>query len=364
MSLTSRGRGVAAIAVVGFLLALLFGARSLNAVVVPAVVLLGAAYVQVTRLPDLAIVRTPPADAHVGEVRTAEIAFTDRDGEELRRPFIGTVTEYVGDGLRIVPAEDESEDVSEYTVRENPDGTTEARFQTAVGKEPLSYQVRYVQRGERELGPATVTATDVFGLMETSIHLRKTGSVLVYPQVHFLRSWSRESLRRLREYGRSEQREQFEELREYHPGDPLRDIHWRTTAKRDELVVKEFAAEAEAEAVTVAAAANVAGADWMAEATASVVLTLVDEGIPVDVELPRGEVSVGPERGGELALLRTLATAKAGRLPDPEADVRIHGRGQDANIEVGETEYRFTELMKRDSDAAPSVTEHPMEVNA
>ncbi|MEF8799502.1 MAG: DUF58 domain-containing protein [Halolamina sp.] len=364
MSLTNRGKGVAVIAIGGFLLALLFGSRSLNAVVVPAVVLLAAAYVQVTRLPDLAIVREPPADAHVGEVRTAEIAFTDRDGEELRRPFIGTVSEYVGDGLRIVPPGDEGEDVSEYTVRENLDGSTEAQFQTAVGNESLSYRVRYEQRGERELGPATVTATDVFGLMETGIHIRETGSVLVYPQVHFLRSWSRESLRRLREYGRSEQRDQFEELREYHPGDPLRDIHWRTTAKRDKLVVKEFAAEAEAEAVTIAAGANVDGADRMAEATASVALTLVDEDIPVDVALPRGEVSVGPERGGELALLRTLATAKAGRLPDPEADVRIHGRGEEATIEVGETEYRFTELLERDSDAVPTVTRGTVEVNA
>jgi uncharacterized protein (DUF58 family) len=363
MSLTSRGKAVAVIAVGGFLLALLFGSRSLNAVVVPAVVLLAAAYVQVTRLPALAVVRDPPADAHVGEVRTAELAFTDRDGEALRRPFIGTVTEYVGDGLRLVPPADD-EDVSAYTVRENQDGTTEARFQTAVGKEPLSYRVRYEQRGERELGPATVTATDVFGLMETSIHIRETGSVLVYPQVHFLRSWSRESLRRLREYGRSEQREQFEELREYHPGDPLRDIHWRTTAKRDQLVVKEFAAEAEAEAVTVAAGANVAGADWMAEATASVALTLVDEDIPVDVVLPRGEVSVGPERGGELALLRTLATATAGRLPDSEADVRIHGRGDDATIEVGETEYRFSNLLRRDTDAVQTVTSNPVEVDA
>ncbi|MFB6220579.1 MAG: DUF58 domain-containing protein [Halolamina sp.] len=361
MSLTTRGRGVAAIGALGFLLALLFGTRSLNAVVVPAAVLLVAAYIQVTRLPDLAIVREPPADAHVGEARTAHIAFTDGSGEELRRPFVGSVTEQVGDGLSIVPP---TEAESAYTVRENADGTGEARFETAVGNETLSYRVRYEQRGERELGGTTVTATDVFGLMETTIHLRDTTTVLVYPQVHFLRSWGRESLRRLREYGRSEQREQFEELREYHPGDPLRDIHWRTTAKRDELIVKEFAAEAEAEAVTVAAGATVNGADWMAEATASVALSLVDEDIPVDVALPQGTVSVGPERGGELALLRTLATARGGKLPEPDADVRIRGRESDASVEVVDSEYAFSEMVERAGGGVQTGADRPREVDA
>ena len=342
MKLTTRGRGVVAVAVVGFVLAALFGARSLNAVVVPAAVLLLAGYVQVSRLPPLSVSREPPDEAHVGEERVAEVAITDRDGERLDRPFVGRVTERVGEGLRLLPPE--ADDEMQYTVTQGDDGD-EATFEAAVGGDPLPYRVRYDQRGEHQLGQASVRVTDVFGLFESEQRLRGTSSVLVYPQVHYLHAWGRESLRRLREYGRSQQREQFEELREYHPGDPLRDIHWKTTAKRDELVVKEFAAEAEAEAVTLAAGAGVDGADWMAEATASVALSLVDEGIPVDVTLPGGEVSVGPERGGELALLRTLAMARGGRLPDPEADVRIRGRATDATIHVVDTEYAFTELV-------------------
>jgi uncharacterized protein (DUF58 family) len=365
MNLTTRGRGVAAIGGSAFLLALMFGARSLNAVVVPAAVLLLAAYVQVSRLPDVAVVRDPPADAHVGEERTARLSFTDPDGEELRRPFIGTVTEQVGEGLSIVPpAEAETDDVSEYTVEAYADTASRAQFETAIGNETLTYRVRYERRGERELGQASATASDVFGLMEADVRLRGTSTVLVYPQVHYLRSWGRESLRRLREYGRSQQREQFEELREYHPGDPLRDIHWKTTAKQDELVVKEFAAEAEAEAVTLAVGATADGADWMAEATASIALSLVDEGIPVDIDLPVGSVSVGPERGGELALLRTLATARAGRVPDPEADVRIRGRAEDAAVDVLGQNYSFTEMVERAGGAVPTGGESPPEVDA
>jgi uncharacterized protein (DUF58 family) len=358
MSLTTRGRWVLAIAVGSFVLALLFGARSLNAVVVPAVVLLVAGYVQVSRLPPLSVSREPPDEAHVGEERVAELAITDRDGEPLDRPLVGQVTERVGEGLRLLaPGSGEPT----YRVTHDDGGDT-AEFDAAVGGDPLPYRVRYEQRGEHQLGQATVRVTDVFGLFESEQRLRGTASVLVYPQVHYLHAWGRESLRRLREYGRSEQREQFEELREYHPGDPLRDIHWKTTAKRDELVVKEFAAEAEAEAVTLAAGAGVDGGDWMAEATASVALSLVDEGIPVDVVLPGGEVSVGPERGGELALLRTLATVRGGRVPDPEADVRVRGRANDATIEVVDTEYAFSDLVDR---TTPTVGgPRPAEVDA
>lgn len=343
MTLTARGRGVIAIAVVSFVLALLFGARSLNAVVVPAAVLLLAAYVQVSRLPTLSVSRESPGDGHIGEERVAELSFTDRDDNPLERPLVGTVTERINEGLRLCPP---AEGDSAYTVTHGED-VDEAQFETAIGKEPLRYRVRYESRGEHVLGQASIRATDVFGLMETEYRLRGTSSVLVYPQVHYLHSWGRESLRRLREYGRSEQREQFEELREYHPGDPLRDIHWKTTAKRDELVVKEFAAEAEAEAVTLAAGAGVDGADWMAEATASVALSLVDEGIPVEVTLPRGDVRVGPDHGGERSLLRTLATATAGRVTDPEADITVTGRAEDAIVQVADAEYAFSELIDR-----------------
>jgi uncharacterized protein (DUF58 family) len=358
MSLTARGRGVIAIAVVSFVLALLFGARSLNAVVVPAAVLLLAAYVQVSRLPALSVSREPPGDGHVGEEHVVELSFTDRDDNPLKRPLVGTVTERVNEGLRLCPP---AEGDSTYTVTHGEE-VDEAKFETAIGKESLHYRVRYEGRGEHQLGQASIRATDVFGLMETEYQLRGTSSVLVYPQVHNLHSWGRESLRRLREYGRSQQREQFEELREYHPGDPLRDIHWKTTAKRDELVVKEFAAEAEAEAVTLAAGAGVDGADWMAEATASVALSLVDQGIPVEVTLPRGEVRVDQDHGGERSLLRTLATATAGRVPDPDADITVTGRAEDAIVQVANAEYAFTELI--DSGAVRTETARIEEVYA
>jgi uncharacterized protein (DUF58 family) len=345
--LTRRGRAVAAIAGVAVVLAATFGARSLNAVVAPAAVALVAGYLQIRKTPTVSLDRTPPENAHVGETRTVELEFSRGDEESRSRPFLGDVTERVQGGLWPLPSAD-------TTVAEREDGDAEVSFETAVGAEPLQYEVQYDERGQHKLGPATVSVTDAFGLHEREIDLRGTETAIAYPRVRRLGSVGRRSLGRLQEYSRSDQRGEFEELREYVPGDPLRDINWKTTAKRDELVVTEFAAETEAESVSVAAGANAEGADTMAEATASVVLSLVADGVPVELSLPRGELRIGPEYGGQRAMLRTLAVVESGPVPDPDADVVIKGTANDASVDVRGQEHRFAEMV--DSRVATDAT--------
>ncbi len=336
--LTRRGRAVAAIAGVAVLLAATFGARSLNAVVAPAAVALVAGYLQIRKTPTVSLDRTPPENAHVGETRTVELEFSQGEEESRTRPFLGDVIEVVGAGLQPLLSAD-------ATVADREDGESEVTFETAVGAEPLRYEIEYDERGQHKLGPATVTVTDAFGLHEREMDLRGTETAIAYPRVRRLGSVGRRSLGRLQEYSRSDQRGEFEELREYVPGDPLRDIHWKTTAKRDELVVTEFAAETDAESVTVAAGANAQGADTMAEATASVVLSLVADGVPVELSLPRGELRIGPEYGGQEAMLRTLAVVESGPVPDPEADVVIKGSANDASVDVRGQQHRFAEMV-------------------
>ncbi|GAB7093005.1 hypothetical protein JCM30237_01570 [Halolamina litorea] len=337
--LTRRGRAVVGVAGAAVLLALTFGERSLNAVVAPAVVVLAAGYVQVATTPEVVAERTPSEDAHVGETRRVELTFARRDGELIDRPFPGDVTELVAGGVRPIPAEDGG------TVAQRADGDTEISVETAVGSGPVHYDVCYETRGRHTLGPATVTATDAFGLFARETELRGTDAVLAYPRVRRLSPVGRRSLGRLADFGRSDRRGEFAELREYVAGDPLRDINWKTTAKRDELIVTEFAAETDVEAVSVAAGANSEGADMMAEAVASVVSSLVADGVPVELSLPRGELRVGPEYGGERAMLRTLATVAAGPVPDGEADVVIKGTAEDATVDVRGSQYRFSELV-------------------
>lgn len=322
MQLTRRGRVVAGTAVVGFLLAAGFGARSLNAVVVPALVALLAGYLQLSNIEGIRVHRSVPADGFVGEQRDVELSFSDLEGDGVDRPYVATVRETLDDGL----------------------SAAATAFDTAVGTGPVSYEVSYEARGVQELGPATVTARDVLGLFERTFDGAVVDSVLVYPQIYRLSRWGLEELYRQEEIGRSQERDQFESIREYDRGDALRDLHWKSTAKRDELIVKEFASEAEAEAVTLSAGCGVDAADRMAEVTGSVVLALVEEGVPVEVSTPRGRVEVGPSRGNVTRLLRLLARVGPGRVREPEADVVVDVRGEAALVAVGEREYSFEEL--------------------
>ncbi|MFB6243697.1 MAG: DUF58 domain-containing protein [Halobaculum sp.] len=327
MRLTRRGKTVVAVCVFAVLSGLVYGPRSLNAVVVPGVVALVAAYVQVSRTREPETVRETPRDDHVGRGGEVALSFVDERSagpadEPLDRPFVGRVTETVPDGV----------------------SATDTTAETVVGSEPIRYELTYEARGEHSLGPATVAARDVLGLLEREFSCVGTDTVLAYPRLHAIAPWARRDLRALHETGVHEERSEFDRLREYTDGDSLRDVHWKTTAKRDELVVKEFAAEAETEAVTVAAGAAVGGEDGMAEATASITAALIDDGVPVEVTLPDGTVTAGPERGSRLRLLERLALVGAGRVRTEDADITVYGEPQETTVSLGGTDTTFDSL--------------------
>ncbi|QLG61231.1 DUF58 domain-containing protein [Halorarum salinum] len=331
MRLTGRGWAVVGALALAGVSAGLFGPRSLNAVVVPGLVALAAGYLQLRRFEPPAVARETPPDAHVGHEGTVRLSFGDPGGPRpgpgtgLSRPFAGEVRETVGDGL-------------------TAESTT---FETVVGAEPVEYGVRYGARGRHVLGPATVTARDLLGLVETDVPTAGVAEVLVYPRVHAIAPRARRDLRALHETGVHEERREFDRLREYDRGDSLRDIHWKSTAKREDLIVKEFAAEAEAEAVSLAAGAAAApdAADRMAEAAASIALALVEDGVPVDVHLPDGSVTAGPDRGGRVRLLERLALVGPGRVATEEADVTVYGGADGVRVAVGDEELEFEELV-------------------
>lgn len=325
MRLTRRGTVVVGICVVAALSAALYGPRALNAVVLPGVLALAAAYLQVRRTDAPRAIRELPADDHVGRDGEVTLRFADRDDHgpdpDVDRPFVGRVRDVVGAGV----------------------SSDAGSLETVVGTDPITYQLTYEARGEHTIGPAEVVARDVLGLVERELTATGRDEVLAYPPLRAIAAWARRDLRALHETGIHEERSEFDRLREYTDGDSLRDIHWVSTAKQDELIVKEFAAEAETEAVTVAAGAEVGAADEMAEAVASVAVALLEDGVPVEVRLPDGAVTAGPERGSRIRLLERLATIGPGRLPDTDADLVVFA-DDETTITVGDTETTFAEM--------------------
>lgn len=101
-------------------------------------------------------------------------------------------------------------------------------------------------RGRYTFRTLELVTRSPFGLMERRMTLPAEDEILVYPCVGKLtRRWhqryreSTETKRGLR-YDRSSQQQEYHGLREYRAGDSPRWIHWRTTARLGQPMVKEF----------------------------------------------------------------------------------------------------------------------------
>jgi len=100
------------------------------------------------------------------------------------------------------------------------------------------------QRGRFTLGPVTLTTSDPFGLFKMQRELPQTSSIIVYPAIVELTAFATPSgqlpggdaLRRRTHYVTTNVRG----VRDYAPGDSFNRIHWPSTARRGQLIVKEF----------------------------------------------------------------------------------------------------------------------------
>ena len=109
-----------------------------------------------------------------------------------------------------------------------------------------SYRVRLMHRGRHEFGPLTVSTRFPLGLVERSLSVAQSDSLLVYPRLGRLTArWTQRLQHATDLVAQMTPRsgpfdDEFHKLREYRRGDDLRAIHWKTTARRNELMVREF----------------------------------------------------------------------------------------------------------------------------
>lgn len=99
-------------------------------------------------------------------------------------------------------------------------------------------------RGEFRIGPLAITSGDPFGLFSNTRHIAATERILVYPAVQAI---TKVQLPVGLLSGGEAQRYQTQNIttnaagvREYVPGDSINRIHWKSTARRGKLIVKEF----------------------------------------------------------------------------------------------------------------------------
>ncbi|MFB6138146.1 MAG: DUF58 domain-containing protein [Halobacteriaceae archaeon] len=317
---TRRGRFVATVAVVGLAMGHTFGGRGLNAVVVPAVALLAVGAVQVARARDPSVSRRLPRVAHDGDEVTVRLALEGTTGVVVR----------VADRLPAALAGD-------------------ARFDAVPDGRTLRYAATVTARGVHDVGPARLAVTDLLGLWERSVESGGTDAIVAFPRVHQIH----ESTDLLEGYvGLSNNREQFDGIREYHPGDALRDVNWKASAKRTgDLVVTEYAGEGAHNRVTVGVTASPDRDDSAAEAAASVVAYLFESGLAVGVVTPTAVVEPGSGDAHRRRVLTALARFRGGSdderdfAVEPDVTVRASAVAPGVQVVLGGDTHAFADVV-------------------
>ena len=210
----------------------------------------------------------------------------------------------------------------------------------------VGYQVRSDVRGRFEIGPMTVRVSDPFGMVEVgrAFHsitpLVVTPRVVPLPVVPLEGAWNGSGDNRPRAFAGGSAEDVT--VREYRQGDDLRRVHWRSSARMGELMVRREEQPWQQRATVFldqrirahAGQGLASSLEAAVQAAASVVVHLTDRGYAVRLVTASGEEEVPPwhARGGRgsdsLPLLEALAVVQ------PSDHLRIdtswmaeHGRG-------------------------------------
>lgn len=114
------------------------------------------------------------------------------------------------------------------------------------GKQKTQWRVDTlcVRRGQFRLGPLSLIAGDPFGLFQVKRELAETDSLVVYPPVIDLTGFQLPA--GLLSGGRQTHKRTYQvttnaaSVRDYVPGDGFNRIHWKSSARKGRLIVKEF----------------------------------------------------------------------------------------------------------------------------
>lgn len=322
---TTRGWAVASVVVGAVVLGLLFGARSLNAVAAPAALALAIAVWRIRGVEPRSCHRRLDTVIEQGEFTSVHLAFEGIPSRLARvTDTVPSQLESVGNG-RLVPLE--------------------------TG---LEYDLKATERGEYQLGPVTVQVTDLFGLVERSVELEANATITVVPRRHHVDPPALSRLAAAADLDLDRDRSEFDRLREYQPTDSLRDVHWKSSAKRPggDFIVKEFVTDRDRGALMLSGAALYGADNELAEAMASIASAFVEAGVGVGLLTPDGRVDPIRQPGELNKLLVHLASIGPGR-PSTQTDIHLVADSDavdDVTLHVNDTEVTFGEL--RDGRAA------------
>jgi uncharacterized protein (DUF58 family) len=125
-------------------------------------------------------------------------------------------------------------------------------FKTTLGvteTQILAYNLRPTKRGEYSFGAVNVYVKSPIGLLKRRYQFSQDKMIAVYPSFLQMRAYELMAIsNRLTELGVKKirkigQSQEFEQIRQYVQGDDIRNINWKATARRNELMLNAFQEE-------------------------------------------------------------------------------------------------------------------------
>jgi uncharacterized protein (DUF58 family) len=171
----------------------------------------------------------------------------------------------------------------------------------AGGETTAQYPVPTARRGVVPIGPLRVVRRDPLGLLSLARGYGGTTQVWVYPRVHRLSAVPTGITRSLD--GRDDRVPHgtitFDTLREYVVGDELRRVHWRTSARVGELMVREQLDTSLPRLVVLLDDRRASYADpelfeHACEAAASLIMAARREELPIELRTMSGKSGQSP----------------------------------------------------------------------
>ncbi len=325
--LTTRGRSFLAAAAAAGISAFILGERDLLrvAILLAALPLLAAAYVGRSRF-KLACSRSlEPGRAPVGSSARVILRL-----QNMSRLPTGTLL---------------LEDRLPYALGSRPRVVLERLAPHQASS--VAYTVRADVRGRYGVGPLVIRLTDPFGLCELNRSFPSVDRLTVIPQVVPL-----PAVRLAGEYaGTGESRarsvavhgEDDAATREYRRGDDLRRVHWRSTARTGELMVRREEQPWESRATVVLdtrahahrGEGPTASFEWAVSAAASIAVHLRQAGYKLRLVTGTGVDVDATDGSGDGIILDTLADVKPVEHGDISVLVEQVRRRSDGGLVIG-----------------------------
>lgn len=194
-------------------------------------------WVVVAMLARVHVARTHPSTAPAGAFFSVEISLRND------KPFLSSRLVEVRD---VIEGRQLHEEPSVTFVRVGP-GEERSGF----------YELCIARRGVYRLGPLRISSRFPLGIGERGHTIASPSEIIVHPAIgRLLPGWKRRERELAESSSRANARlgifdDDFHSIREYRPGDNSRSIHWRSSARHGQVMVKEHQQHREADLIVL-----------------------------------------------------------------------------------------------------------------